>query len=326
MNNRGKQSMILNLKQARGVELLKELVMTADVLVESYRPGVMQRLGCDYERLRALQPRLIFCAMSGWGATGEYAQAGGHDLNYAAIAGLVGAMETPQVLGGQIADIGGAYAALAAINAALFRRERTGEGAFLDVSLSDSALPFALYNWTEALYREHQSGQGTLSGGVPYYRVYATLDGQFVALAALEEKFWVNFCQAIERTDLIELHHHADRFPYLQAELTEIFLTRSAQAWGALLLPADCCFSLVADPSTIADHPHYQSRQALGRGANGIPWLRSPIRISGSEPTLDPHSPDYGAHTRPILRSLGYDDEAINQLRDADIVREHLNP
>lgn len=326
MNNRGKQSLILNLKQPRGVELLKELVKTADILVESYRPGVMQRLGCDYETLRSIHPRLIFCAMSGWGATGEYAHASGHDLNYTSIAGLIGAMESPQVLGGQIADIGGAYAALAAINAALFRRERTGEGAFLDVSLSDSALPFTLYNWTEALYRENSSTLGTLSGGVPYYRVYQTHDGKSVALAALEEKFWANFCHAIERPDLIEQHQRADRFAYLQTELTELFLTRSADAWAALLLPADCCFSVVADPEAIADHPHYQSRQMLGRAANGIPWLRSPIRISESEPSLDLHSPDYGAHTRPILRSLGYHDTAIDQFRDADIVREHLTP
>ncbi|MEQ9027995.1 MAG: CoA transferase, partial [Aggregatilineales bacterium] len=147
MNNRSKRSVILDLKTENGQIALKKLVETADVLIEGFRPGVMARLGCDYETLKAISPTLVYCALSGWGADGPYAMSGNHDLNYVAIAGLTGAMETPQVMGGQVADIGGAYIGVAGILAALFRRERTGEGAFVDTSLAESALPFALYNW-----------------------------------------------------------------------------------------------------------------------------------------------------------------------------------
>jgi len=128
MNNRAKRSLVLDLKTAEGVAVLKRLARDADVLIESFRPGVMARLGVDYETLKADNPRLIYCALSGWGSDGPWASVSGHDLNYATAAGLVGAMQTPQPLGGQVADIGGALAAVAAINAALLRRERGGGG------------------------------------------------------------------------------------------------------------------------------------------------------------------------------------------------------
>jgi alpha-methylacyl-CoA racemase len=314
MNNRGKKSVILNLKDESGQRALKKLVERADVLVEGFRPGVMARLGCDYETLRQINPGLVYCSLSGYGADGPYAEMSGHDLNYVALAGLIGAMETPQVPGGQVGDIGGAYIAVMGILAALFRRSRTGEGGYVDVSLSESALPFALYGWTEALFLNTKGGTGTLTGGLACYRVYTARDGRQVALAALESKFWANFCNAVERPDLIPYHQQPDKQAYLIRELAEIFALKTLAEWQAQLGHADCCFTPVNPMDEAADDPHYQARGMLGRFEDGATWMRSPVRISDSTPEIVNQSPRYGEHTVEVLREAGLSDTEIEAL------------
>lgn len=321
MNNRDKRSLILDLKQAQGVAVLKQLVQTVDVLVEGFRPGVMQRLGCDYDALKTVNPRLIYCAISGWGADGPYASRSGHDLNYVSLAGLTGAMERPQVIGGQIADMSGAYMAFGGLLAALFQRERSGAGTFVDVSLFESSLPFALYAWVEAMMTGTQGGEGGLTGGLACYRIYSARDGKPLSLAALEPKFWGNFCTAIQRPDLIPDYLAPERQKYLRVELEETFALKSAAEWDALLKDADCCFALVIPPAALADDPHLQAREMLGITPAGVPWLRSPLRFTGD--TFTPGSaPGYGQHTRAVLREAGYDDSEIDSLMAANIVRE----
>jgi alpha-methylacyl-CoA racemase len=321
MNNRGKRSIVLNLKEEAGQAVLHKLVEKADVLVEGFRPGVMTRLNSDYDALKTLNPKLVYCAISGWGADGPYVDKSGHDLNYVAIAGLIGAMETPQVMGGQVGDIGGAYIAVSGILAALFRRERGGGGAFIDTSLMESALPFALYNWTEALHLQTPHGQGTLSGGVACYRVYAARDGQQVALAALEPKFWENFCVAVLRPDLVQYHLQAHRQTYLIKELDELFALKPASEWQTLLGSVDCCFSLVNDPGAVAHDPHLQQRGMLGTFPDGATWMRSPVRVSNSEPLIENVIPGYGEHTHAIMVEAGYDEATIKALVKLGIVR-----
>ncbi len=321
MNNRAKRSLVLDLKAAEGVAVLKRLVKRADVLIESFRPGVMARLGADYQSLKAENPGLIYCALSGWGSEGPWASVSGHDLNYATAAGLVGAMQNPQPLGGQVADIGGAFAAVAAITAALLRRERGGGGAFLDIGLAEAALPFALYNWVEALTMGLGGGQGGLTGGLACYRVYRTRDNQAVALAALEEKFWGNFCNAIGRPDLIENHQAPDRQRYLIGELTEIFALKTAREWEEVLADADCCFTRVTGAGEIDQNPHFKARGLLGMFSDGTPWMRSPIRISDSTPRVDNDAPAYGQHTEQVLQEAGYTAEDIAQLLRAGIIK-----
>jgi crotonobetainyl-CoA:carnitine CoA-transferase CaiB-like acyl-CoA transferase len=321
MNNRGKRAMIIDLKNAQGQAVLKRLVESADVLIEGFRPGVMARLNCDYETLRGINPRLVYCALSGWGADGPYAQMGNHDLNYVSVAGLTGAMENPQVMGGQFADMGGSYLAVTGILAALLRRERTGEGGFVDASLSESALPFVLYNWTEALMTGAKGGQGALTGGQACYRVYRAKDGEPVSLAALEPKFWSNFCHAIGREDLLDGYLEAEKQAGLMAELDRIFSEQNADEWQAMLGDVDCCFTVVKHPADIADDPHYQARGLLGQFEDGTPWMRSPARISGSEPPIENIIPGYGEHTRAVLLESGYDNDAIDALMAAGAVK-----
>lgn len=324
-NNRGKRSIILNLKELMGQEVLKKLAAQADVLIEGFRPGVMMRLGCDYDSLRQINPRLVYCSLSGWGADGPYAAMGGHDLNYVSVAGLTGAMETPQVMGGQVADIAGSYIAFSGILAALLRRARTDEGGFVDTGLAEAALPFALYNWVEALVMTpspYDNGQGTLTGGQACYRVYRSSDGQAVALGALEEKFWGNFCRAVERPDLIENYLDPERQKYLIAELSGIFSLRTADEWHALLTPADCCFTRVTPTSDIAANLHWRARGMMGLFDDGTPWMRSPLRLSDSEPRIENSVPGYGAHTFAVLREAGYSDPDLESLATAGIIRQ----
>ncbi len=312
MNNRSKRSVILDLKVESGQAALKKLVETADVLIEGFRPGVMTRLSCDYETLKTINPKLIYCSLSGWGVDGPYAMSGNHDLNYVSIAGLTGAMGTPQVIGGQVADIGGAYIGVAGILAALFRRERSGEGAYVDTSLAESALPFVLYNWVEALTEGAQAGKGTLSGGQACYHVYTTGDGRSVALGALEPKFWANFCNALNRPDLIEDYLVPERQAELIIIVADIFAQKTADEWNALLSDKDCCFTLVKSPAEIADDPHLQARKMLGVFDDGTPWMRSPIRISDSEPHIENVVPAYGADTENILKQSNISDDRFD--------------
>jgi alpha-methylacyl-CoA racemase len=310
LSNRNKRSAIINLKL--GADVLKRLVERADVLVESYRPGVMARLGCDYDTLKLTNPRLIYCAMSGYGQNGPYVEREGHDLNYISLAGITGAMETPQPPGGQMADVGGAYIAVAGITAALFRREREGVGGFVDTSLFESALPFAAYAWSEAVTQGTAAGHGGLTGGLACYNIYKTRDEKLVSLAALEPKFWTNFCASVDRTELIPDYLVADRQRYLKGEVAEIFLRRDAEEWHALLYDAECCFALVAPPNELANDDQVSARGMAGVDEFGL-WMRSPIHIDG-EKVERGVSPEYGVHTRLVLREAGYTDVEIDEL------------
>jgi alpha-methylacyl-CoA racemase len=312
--NRRKRSLILNLKDERGQAVLKKLVETADVFIEGNRPGVMARLNCDYEALRLVNPRLVYCSLSGWGQDGPYAQLSAHDLNYVSIAGLLGTT----LLNAQIADIGGALVAVGAILAALFRRERTGDGPYIDASLFESGLLFALEPWVEAVTAHTGSDASSLTGGLACYNVYATSDGKQVALAALEPKFWVNFCNAVERPDLIEGYQSPARQSYLHTEVAGIIALRTAAEWDALLRDADCCFTLGKSLDTIADDPHVQARGLLGLADDGTPWMRSPFRLNAFTPGA---APAYGEHTREVRHEAGYTDAEIDALCAAGVTK-----
>jgi crotonobetainyl-CoA:carnitine CoA-transferase CaiB-like acyl-CoA transferase len=313
--NRNKKSVLLNLKSEAGQAALHRLAQTADVLVEGFRPGVTARLSCDYETLKAINPRLVYCSISGWGQTGAYSQISAHDLNYVGRAGMISEMNHPQPMGGQVADVGGAYVAVAGILAALLRREKTGEGGCVDASLFESALPFVSYAWVEGLMAKSESEQprGVLSGKYACYNVYMTRDDQPVEVAALEEQFWANFCNAIERPDLIADYMTSERQKYLIAEITQVFALKMASEWDAILIPVDCCYTRVNDVGDLANDPHVQQRGLLDVDERGIPYLRSPIRMDGLE-SQQGSAPLYGEHTKQVLRDAGFTDSDIANL------------
>ena len=191
-------------------------------------------------------------------------------------------MNQPQPLGGQVADIGGAYIAVAGILAALFRRERTGEGGYVDAALYEAGLLFGAVPIIEAMssHRPDVPVRGALSGRQACYNVYPVRDGRHVALAALEPKFWANFCAAVERPDLVDDYLNPSRQQYLIAEVAEIFAMRTADEWTQKLIPADCCFSLVNTPEEALNDPHIQARGMLAVNEDGTPFLRNPIRLN----------------------------------------------
>jgi alpha-methylacyl-CoA racemase len=313
-SNRNKRSAIINLKTPEGQAVLHELVKSVDVLIEGFRPNVTTRLRVDDATLRAINPRLVYCSLSGWGQTGDYAEMSGHDLNYVALSGLLGSMATPQPLGGQIADVGGAYAGALGIVGALFNRERSGLGAKIDIALFESAMPFAMYQWVETLTGYSKGGAGSLTGGVAFYQVYISQDNQPMAFAPIEPKFWENFCNTVQHPEWIPLHILPHEQDNLKAQISALFRTRTAQAWHELLAGADCCFTLITPPEKLLEDPQIQARGMMGIGADGVGWMRSPVHIDNAQITLG-KAPEYGEHTDLVLQEAGFTLEQLAELK-----------
>lgn len=323
VSNRNKRSLSINLKESAGQEVFHRLVQDADVVIEGFRPEVCQRLRVDYPTLSAINPRIVYCSLSGWGQSGVYKDMSGHDLNYIALHGLLGGMRNPQPLGGQVADVGGAYVGIMGILAALFKRERTKHGDYIDVSLSESAIPFALYQIVEALVMGVKGGQGSLTGYMAYYDVYLSSDQKPMALAAIESKFWGNFCKAIGQEAWIPRHSNLAEQGALKADLQALFATKSAAEWDALLTQADCCFSLVREAQNILQDPQIQSRSMLGQ-KNGLPWMRSPIRLMNDDSFILGTAPKQGEDSIAVLEESGFSEDFIKELIAAGVIKASI--
>lgn len=303
--NRNKRSVALDLKQPQGSEIFQRLVAEADVVMESFRPGALQRLGLDYESLRAVNPRIILCSLSGFGQTGSLTPA--HDLNLAGLSGIL-ATGNFQPLPIQAMDFGSAYLAAFAIAAALFQRERTQQGAHLDVAMLDAGLSLMALARAEssANNRPPQPAHELLTGGFACYRSYATSDGKHIVLAALEEKFWRNFCQIVNRDDLTSVSYlDPDEQAHLMTELETLFATKSYAEWVALLDDTETCASPVLDVLETSGHPIVQARGSL-YNADDVAHTHSGLRIGDDAPPAHMTAPHLGEHTREILQAAGY--------------------
>ncbi len=319
-SNGGKKSIALDLKTAAGQAILHRLVATADVLIEGFRPGVTERLGADYETLRAINPGLVYCSLSGWGQSGPYASLSGHDLNYIARNGVLGADLNPNSPGAQVADVSGAYVAVMGILAALLQRHHTGRGDYLDVALSEAAMPLALAAWVEAQTTPANGGFISLRGESACYRVYHCADGEAVALGAVEAKFWANFCNAVGQRKWIGPQHDRSRQPALIDEVAALFRTKPATEWAALLNEADCCFTRVIAPKHLLEDPQIAARGMIGVDDSGVPWMRSPIRL-GEDGISPQPAPAHGEHTGEVLREIGYSYGEIGTLMKDGVIR-----
>lgn len=288
--NRNKTVVTLDLKTPEGRVGFTHLVEKADVLVEAYRPGVLDRLGFPRAELERLNPRLVHCSLSGYGQTGPLRATAGHDLTYVALTGGLaasGIAERPVMTYPPLADHAGASLAVTAILAALVRRGATGKGCHLDVSLSEAALAWMPGILTAAhRWGEDRREAGLINGGAACYRVYRCRDGRFVALAALEDKFWTKFCTAIGREEWI--HRQNEPMPQneLIAELEALFLTRDRDSWVALLGPADCCFEPVLEPSEVAAHPQWKEREVVraDEDSDRLVEVLLPVFLDGARP------------------------------------------
>ncbi|MBA2663742.1 MAG: CoA transferase [Bradymonadaceae bacterium] len=321
--NRNKRSLTLNLKDARGVEVLERLVLEADVVIESFRPGVMERLGVGHERLRALNPRLIFCAISGYGADGPLSLRAGHDLNFLARSGVLeqtglpGAK--PVVPGFQLADLaGGALYAGLGIVSALFRRERSGQGCFLDISMTDGALSFHLpLQATLAAGEQAGRGQGMLTGGVASYGVYACADGGYLAVGALEPKFWIGFVTAIGAPELAgDGLMTGELGETTRTQVANILKQRDRDAWMEIFASLDLCIEPVLSPAEAFEDELFRARKSFFELC-GVRHMRTPLTPHAMEHRRPPL---LGEHTHEVLETLGFDAPAIGQLRAEGVV------
>ncbi len=284
--NAGKQVVRVDLKSDQGRDALSGWLAKADVLLESFRPGVLARLGFDHDRLQALNPRLIHCALSGFGQNGPKRNHPGHDVNYLALTGalhVTGGPDQPAIPYPPIADHAGGQQAVIAILAALVQRAQSGQGAHLDVSLFEAVLSWQYAPLTQAATgHPEKRGGGLLNGGAAYYNIYRTADDRFVALGALEPKFWQNFCSAVDRADWV--FRQADPMPQrrLMAELRDLFVGRTQEDWIRVLEEADCCFQAILEPGEVERDEQVRARQTLGR-MGGLGAL-FPAWIDGQPP------------------------------------------
>src|SRR5579885_2701586 len=328
--NRNKRSIALNLKTEQGREVFRRLARGADVILESFRPGVLERLGVGYPQLREINPRIIYCAISGYGQEGPYRLRAGHDLNYVGYAGLLShnrerAEDIPTMPATQLADIaGGALPAVIGILAALAGRVTSDQGRFVDVSMMEGSLALMplLVATTLNSGQEPAPGTGHLNGGLPAYHVYATRDGKAITLGALEPKFWSAFCARVERPDLLPLHQPANAAEREQVagELRALFLTKTRDEWVAEFNEIETCFGPVNTLAEALQDPQVQALGAVQRatlGASGeLGMLALTPRIEDVPFQVRHAPPALGEQTRDILQDAGYNEDELTRLRD----------
>lgn len=325
--NRNKRGLRLDLKKAAGREVFLRLARTADVVVESFRPGVADRLGIGYDALSAVNPKITYCAITGYGQTGPLAPAAGHDLNYISLAGVLEQIGVdggqPAVPNLQIGDLlGGAMTAVMGILAALFDAQRSGRGRFVDVAMSEAVLVHNLFPFF-ALQSEAavpNRGGDLLSGGDAGYGVYATSDGRYMAVAPLERKFWDLFCEALQRPAWKALHgaRGADAAA-LRREVADIFVSRDQTYWSDFFAQIDCCVTPVLNVAEAIVHPQFAAR-AMTVGADGVQQYTPPLKLSGWVFAVERAAPIAGEHSEEILREADYSCEEIGKLRAASVI------
>ncbi len=332
MINRNKRAVKLDLKQSQGCEVFLQLARTADIVIESFRPGVVDRLGIGYEHVRAVNPRIVYCSISGYGQTGPYREKAGHDVNYCAYAGISdqigprgGAPVVPNI---QIADlIGGSLSAAMAILAALVQAQRSGDGRYIDVSMTDCVLAHsvtAFMTYAETCATRAR-GEDHLSGGLPCYAIYATSDNRYMALGALEHKFWRTFCETVNRADLIDKHWVdeavADR---VRAEVATIFASKTQAHWTELFADIDCCVTPVLTLDESIENPQLRAREMFVVAEHplegSVPQFAFPVKFSDFVFTIERHAPMHGEHTRELLTESGYSAQQIDDLEAAGVI------
>jgi crotonobetainyl-CoA:carnitine CoA-transferase CaiB-like acyl-CoA transferase len=329
--SRNKRHMTLNLKADAGRDILLQLATRADIVLEGYRPGVPQRLGIDYETLRARNPRLIYCSISGFGQDGPYRDRVGHDVNYLGYAGVlnfVGEAGGPPVIPGvQIADIaGGGLMATVGILAAVIARAQTGRGQFVDISMLDGTLSCNAYHimmWF-LMGRLPQRGGEQLTGRYPCYAVYETRDARHVTVGAFEPHFWATLCRHFGREDFIAIQwDEGDRREEMFAFFRTAFREKTMAEWLDALGSQDICFGPVYTlDETFAD-PQLRHRNMIVEmeGAHGkTTVVGTPIKLSDTPATLRTPPPGFGEHTDTVLSGLGFSAAQIAQLRADGVV------
>lgn len=308
--NRGKQSLAIDLKAPDAIERLKPLLKTADVIIEQFRPGVMDRLGLGYEAVRRLNPKLVYCSVTGWGQSGPKAQVAAHDLNYMAETGVLGlsagadgAPVLPPVLAADVA--GGTMPAVINILLALRQRDLTGYGCHLDVAMGDNLFTFLYWALGEGFTGNGwpQGGQSLVTGGTPRYQIYRTADDRYVAAAPLEDKFWENFTAIIDLPE--PLRDPSAPVEAVKAAVAERIAARTADEWGAAFAGKDVCCSIVATLEEAVADAHVAARglfaHTLKVDGRELPALPVPLAPVFRPTATRAAAPRLGETVDPLL-------------------------
>ena len=325
--NRNKRGLRLDLKHPEGRAVFLRLARDADIVVESFRPGVTDKLGVGYAALRAINPKIVYCAITGYGQSGPLAMAAGHDLNYIGYAGVLDQMGVagaqPALSNLQIGDLlGGAMTGVMGILAALFDAQRSGQGRFVDVAMSEAVLAHNLFPLfaLESTGAVPPRGDDMLSGGEAGYGVYATADGRYMAVAPLEEKFWHVFCDTLARPEWKTRHGaRGDAAAHLRGELETLFARRPQAYWAELFAQVDCCVTPVLNVAEALDHPQFVARRMVV-GLPGARQYAPPVKMSDWQFAIERSAPAPGEHSAEILREAGFDEGQIKLLQEAKVV------
>ncbi len=327
---RNKRHMTLNLKSDRGRTIFYQLLNDTDVLIEGFRPGVMQRLGVDYEAVSRRNPRIIYCSISGYGQKGVCSQSVGHDVNYLSRAGIlhcIGEADGPPVIPAvQIADIaGGAMNGLIGILLALYERERSGKGQYIDISMTDGllgllTLPNVLEKTTGM---PQQRSTSMLSHRYGCYNTYETADGRYIALGAMENRFWCNLCTILGLEEYQTLQYDEHRRTEIIDRLRTIFKGKDLEYWQMTLADADVCYSKVQNMEEVFADPLFKDRQMVlnqDRENGREKMFGISVKLNRTPGAISSRPPTFGENTRDVLIELGYSEETILELYEAGVV------
>lgn len=332
--NRSKRSICLNLKTEEGIEIVKSIIQEYDIVIEGFRPGVMKRLGLDYETLKQVNPQIIYCSITGYGQTGPYHTRPGHDNNYLSVAGVLNHSrlkgKRPAPSGIQIADIaGGTLHAAVGVLAAALHREKTGEGKYIDISMTDAVFTLNALYGTAYLGggREPQPEEEILNGGT-FYDYYKTQDGRYFSVGSLEPQFRRLLCEALDIPELIQSTFNDSHYTQMRFKeaIRDAFLTKTFDEWLEIFNDDfhGCVEPVLTFPEA-CEHPQIQARNMIvdvpKKDGTTQKQIGTAIKFSDVEPVYQYIGTKIGEHTDEILQQFGYTTEQIEQLKEKQILQ-----
>ena len=328
---RNKEHMSLNLKPEEGKEIFFRLAKDADVILEGFRPGVVQKLGVDYGTVCKVNPKIIYCSISGYGQTGPYRNRAGHDVNYLSMSGaldLIGqANHPPSIPGIQVADIaGGGMNAAIGILMALFARERSGKGQYIDISMTDGLVGFmpAAFFLKQMTGQFPQRGESMLSHRYACYNTYETADGRYISVGSLENRFWKKLCEFLEVPEYIPLQYDENRREELIDFMKTTFLKKTFKQWKKELAGMDACCEPIQNLGEVIKDPLFRDREMIvevaDKDGKKTPTIGIPVKLSETPGSISTPPVAFSENTEAILKELGYSTKQIKELSDNRVI------